>query len=477
MKNIDLSKIDRRAKLEILDALEEKRKRQLENRPTYTPNDGQKQVHKSEATLRLVSAANGSGKSALAVQEALWAAEGYNPVLDKKTIVPAKVVVVLDSPAKVDEVWLPEIRKWRHLKMEQLHKRGKPYYSQIVFDNGSDIVFMFNEQEELAFESIQLDFCVADEPMKRANYIGLRRAGRKKGRKAKYLLIATPITGAWMRKEIWEPWSKGELPDTDCFRFSTEVNKENLLEGYIETFSRVLSEKEKRIRLHGEFFDLDGLALAHLFDRKTHVVDPFSFNNWPCVVAIDPHPSKNHIAVLLGADNNNKLYVIRELSSPSAPKKFAQELKEFYKGFRIVDIVSDSLGATPGTGGDGNKSLIEVLKEQGIRVRSTTYKDKDDEDFIQRIQQVLEIPEAADNFGQRLPKLRIFSNCRGSINDVESVEWLKYKNLDEFKPKLNISNKDFLACIKYALATNLVFLKKKPKMAATAVRSPWSYNR
>ena len=128
-----------------------------------------------------------------------------------------------------------------------------------------------------------------------------------------------------------------------------------------EKVHKSLSEKEIAIRRHGHFFDLEGLALAHLFDREKHLVDPFV---WPdghnVCVAIDPHPAKNHVAVMLGADRANNLFYLKELSSGAPPRQFARELKDWMKGFRVIDIVSDSLGATPGSGGDGNKTFIDV---------------------------------------------------------------------------------------------------------------------
>jgi hypothetical protein len=135
--------------------------------------------------------------------------------------------------------------------------------------------------------------------------------------------------------------------------------------------------------------------------------------------------------------------------------------------------VADSLGATPGTGGRGNLSFIEVLKEHGVRARATTYQDKDDEDWIQRIQQVLIIPEQKDNFGRQLPKLRVFRGNTGIIGDILNVEWVAYKGLEEFKPKLNISNRDYLACLKYALATSITFLPGKARTFKAKNPSPW----
>lgn len=461
-----LDHLTKEQKLALLEALEEKERRSKLKVDTYVPNDGQKQVHTSPATLRAVFSGNGGGKTALGVNEALWAAFGFNPVLNSHTHVPCRIIVVLDRPDKVEQVWLPEIKKWTVLKPEQLRKNGKPYYNQIMFENGSHIQFMFHDAEPLAFESIECDVVVFDEPPPRHVYVALRRGGRTKGRVARYLIIGTPISAAWMRKEIYEPWAKGELKDTECFKFGTEVNKKNLADGYIESFSSVLSDKEKRIRLHGDFFDLDGLALAHLFDRTKHVLKRSEYQ-WdkekPCVLAIDPHPSKNHVAILMGADEHGPVY-LKEISRKETPRVFARTLKQFIQGYRIIDIICDNLGSSEMTGGEGFKSFIQVLKEEGLQVRPTTYDDKHDEDWISRIQDVLEVPNETDNFGNKVPALRIMEGNPGIVSDVETVEWQKYRNMDEYKQTLNITSKDYLSCLKYALATNLSYTKKKDKV-------------
>jgi hypothetical protein len=452
-----LAAMSREQKQGLLDAIAEKKRRLRDAKPMYAPNAGQGPVHQSKAMLRAVFSGNGAGKTSMACQEAMWAADGFNPATGEYTPVPSRVYIVLDKPEKVEATWLPELRKWFNILPEQLVKAGKPYINRITRDNGSFIQFMFHEQEALSFESIEGDIFIFDEPPPRHVYIGLRRAGRTKGRQARYLIIGTPLAAPWLRTDIYEPWSRGEMPDAECFKFGTAVNETNLADGYIEQFGSVLSEKEKRIRLHGEFFDLDGLALSHLFDRAIHM-RPRSDFAWektnPCVVAIDPHPNKKHVAVLLGADKYGLTY-IKEISAKATPRDFARMLKAWYKDFHLIDVVCDSLGSADMTGGEGFKSFIEVLKDEGIPVRATTYKDKLDEDWIQRIQECLQIPLEANNFGQKLPKLRFLEGNPGIVGDVETVQWVKIRNADEYKPKLDISQKDFLACLKYALATNL----------------------
>lgn len=468
---LDFSQMTRDQKLALLDQIEEKKRRIREKRSPYIPNTGQLQVHSSTALNRFVFSGNGSGKSALLVQEAWWAAEGYNPVLKTRTNVPAQIAVVLDSPPKVEDVWLPEIRKWFNLKESQLFKNGKPYYNSISFDNGSQIQFYFHDQAPMVFESIQTDFVIFDEPSPRPIFVALKRGGRKQEGMARYLLGGTPIAAAWLRTDVYDKWIKGELLSTECFRFSTTVNEKNLATGYIDQFSSYLSEKEKRIRLEGEFFDLEGLALAHLFKRDVHVIKPIEWNyRYPVVVAIDFHPAKKHTAVMVGSDPWDRIYAIKEFSSKSPPAQLAQELKKWYSGYRVIDIIVDSLGSSPMTGGNANLSFIESLNLNGIRCRATRFKDKSEEDWIDRIQSVLLIPEIEDNMGRKEPQLKFFEGCRQLIQEVETVQWQKYRNIDEYKPSLDIGAKDMLSCLKYALSCNLTFMRSNAKVLKTLSR-------
>jgi hypothetical protein len=478
LTDAELAKLSKKEKLALIDLIEEKKRRQREKPDNFLPNAGQLDVIKSDKLIRAVFAGNGGGKTALGANEAIWSATGFNPVTKKHTKVPTRGIVVLDRPEKVADAWLPEINKWYQLKASQLHKRGKPYYNHITFDNGSEIMFAFHDQDPMSFESIEVDWVIFDEPPPRHIFISLFRGGRKKDSVPWFLIIGTPIAAAWLRKEIYEPWAKGERDDIECFRYGTEVNKHNLREGYIESFTSVLSEREQKIRLHGEFFDLEGLALSHLFDRQTHLLpDDFYFNpSWPCVIAIDPHPRKAHTAVLLGVSPDNKLYVLKELSSRAVPSQFARDLRAWYQGYKIVDIVCDSLGSSELTGGSGNLSFIQVLKDGGVRVRATTFNEKKDEAWIQNIQEVLSIPLEPDNFGRREPRIKFHRTLKGLISDIESVEWAKYRNIEEFKPKLAIESKDFLSCLKYALAAEPHFTKGRERVIRAPGKVGWSQN-
>lgn len=487
LRKIDVEKLDEEQKRFLFDYLEEQRRRKLEKKDNFKPNEGQAPVFKAFADpvieTILVLSGNGAGKTAMGSNLAMDSAKGFLRSEALFLPVPSRVIVVLDKPDKVATVWLPEIRKWYEVKETQLIKHGKPYVTEIRFENGSELLFFFHEQSEMSFESIEADVVIFDEPPPRHIFVALRRGGRKKGRKPKYVIIGTPIAAAWMRTELYEPWLAGDRPDIACFRFSTKVNEKNLSDGYIDSFSRYLTDKEKNIRLHGEFFDMDGLALAHLYREEVHVIEDLQWNEmWPCVIAIDPHGAKPHHAVLLGCDPDNNYVVIDEYKSKSFPRKWAGEVWDKWGAegaYKIVNIICDSYGSAPGGGGDERKSFIQVINEvfedHGWRARATSFDEKSDEEFINKIQEVLAIPTEPDNMDRHIPRLRFSTTVPQCIRDVRNAEWEKMRHHDVYKPKLAIANRDMLACIKYALATNLNFSSNTNKIIRGHM--PKSFNR
>jgi len=406
----------------------------------------------------------------MGVHEIMASVNGFNPWTNEHLPVPSTNIIVLDRPEKVDEVVMPELRKWFKIAPEQLHKRGRPYISKITFDNGSEITFMFADQEPMAFESVQVTGLVwFDEPPPRHCYIGLRRAGRVKGRQARYLITGTPIggTGSWLRTDLYEPWAKGEAPEVECFRFGTKVNESNLSEGYIQSFSGILSEKEKMVRLEGAFHDVDGLALAHLFDRSKHILPADSFrwpSHYPVVIAIDVAMAKPHVALMVGVTRDDQYIVLKELAYKGTAPEFAEKFKVWSAGYNVVDILADSLGSSELSGGDGRLSFIASLNKHGVKCRATTYAEKDDSAWISVIREVLHIPTEPDNFGKCEPRLKILSNCTGLIHDIEMVSWKKQRQTEEYLPKLDITKMDHLSSLKYALAAQPTFDKGRERI-------------
>jgi hypothetical protein len=465
--------LSREDKIKLLELAQERAKRDLVRKPPYHPNQGQMEVHKSKALSRWVLSGNGAGKTTLLVNELRWMLEGKHPITGEIYPIGMKIICVVDNTRKIGDLLIPEWRKWADLPEEWTKREGKPHVSRITNPaNNNSISFYSIESDPMLFEGVSVHAACADEPIPRHLYVALRRSLRIKGYPGKWLFCGTPISEPWIRTEIYDRWTKNELPDTEIFRVSTEVNRKNLAAEYIENFSRALSENEKRVRLEGSFFDGDAMALAHLWNRDAHIIKAIDWHpEWPVVISIDPHPVKKHVAIMLGADKDNRIYALKELAVKQTAREFAQTLKGWYAGYRVADIVVDSLGNTEGTGNEGFLTFLEVLRQEGVPARVTRFEEKSHEDLIDRLQTSLLIPEGLDNYGMRIPKLRVLQGCKGLISDIESVTWVKNRSTGEYLPKLDTGSKDYLSALGYALAAGVridrgsekpIYLKKAP---------------
>lgn len=460
-------------KLELIAVLDEKQRRKRDQRAVYKPNSGQLLMHQSRAKIRFNLSANAAGKSTAAMQEAMWACNGYNPILDEYTKVPANVVIVLDQPSKVQDIYLNRngMQKWFVITEDQYRRDGKPYVSRIVFPNGSQIRFLFHDMEPMIFEGIECDFVIYDEPVARAIFISLLRGGRTKGTRARHLFIGTPIGShsAWIR-DYHDEWKAGEHPDLEFFQMSSDVNRANLAEGFIEDFAKHLTEREKQARLHGQYFDTDALALAELWKPDVHLIKledlPADYKTrFSYVIAADPHPSKKLAACLLGVDENNVRYYIDEFHQKILPEHFANWLRDnWLRDYNVIDLIVDSSAQADYTGGQGFRSWVEVMRINNIRFRATTYDEKSDEKFLERIKDSLILNE------DRTPRMKVLQHCYRIVHNIKNVGWQPIKGTEMFKPKLEIGEWDHLACLKYALAANLTAgnAHRKPKMYINA---------
>lgn len=466
-----LATLSKQEKIELVALLEEKERRRRESRTLLDPHRGQLKVILSQALERYLFPGNGYGKTALLVNELDWAAKGYNPFKKTHMPVPAKICLVVATSKDIDEV-LSEYIKWHVIREDQLHKRGKPHVSEITFDTGSTITILTHEVNPLSLEGSQWTHLFFNEPPPKEVFVALSRGGRIKGRPLQVFLAGTPIAASWLRTDVYEPWVEGKLPHAECFQGSSYENAHNLEEGSLERFEARLTEKEKRIRLGGEFFDMDGLALAHLLNPQVHLIPdstPWHESN-PCVLVMDPHPSKAHNAVLVGVDRDEQLFILEEYKEKAVARDFMRKVCElgWFEHYRVVEVLYDSLGSADTTSGEGFKSFGDVVNEvlkarygSKYRARATTYDEKSDEDLVERLRDILAIPEKPDWFGRKTPKLRFYERCRGAYYDCRTVQWYEDKTTKENKTKLDLRKKDYLSCIKYALATRLFFDKPR----------------
>lgn len=481
--SVALHKLTKEQKLQLYDLLQEKKKRKRRNKKFFKPKPKQEVIIRSKALEKYLFCGNGFGKTTLLVNAIHWAATGYNPVTDEMTPVPSVIYLVVDDPSKIDQKIIPEYKKWFELdEEEQCHKDGKPHYSRISYDNGSVCYILTHEVNLLKLEGVEMTHVMFDEPPPRHVFLGLYRGGRVQGRPLQIFMAGTPLYQPWLRTDIYEPWTEGDpdFKDVECFTGETTDNDSIDPEEYIRRFGKMLSEEEKATRFKGAFFDMSGQALAYLWSNKDHMVTKEQLK-WdsgnPCAIVIDPHPSKAHVAVLLGCDKEGRYVVLDEYSHKILARGFMSALVErgWFRDYTVIDVIYDSLGNSEMTSGEGYRTFGEVINEvldkAGLgRARATSYDDKDDEDFVERIREVLVVPEAADSFGQKVPRLRALSHCRMFERDVKQVQWVRDTKTGENKNKLDIRNRDVLACVKYGLKSNLHF--RKPHERAYVYNKP-----
>lgn len=465
---ININKLSRAEQLKLYDIIQEKKRRDRLKKPPFVPFEAQLPIIKSKALEKYLFSGNGFSKTTLLVNWIHWAATGYNTVTKERSSVPSIIYLVVDDPGKIEQKIIPEYRKWQDLPEENIHKDGKPHPSRFSYPNGSVVYILTHDVNMLKLEGVEMTHLAFDEPPPRHVFQGLYRGGRIEGKPLQVFLAGTPLYQAWLRTDVYEKWVDGLFPDglVECF-FGTSSDNPHLPDNYETRYGMYLSEEEKATRFKGHFFDASGQALAQLYDPKKHELPvDLTWNQYnPCVVAIDPHSSKPHHAVLMGVDRDNRYTVLDEWKSKKIARQFIRELidRKWFSDFRVIDIVYDSSGNADMTSGEGYKQFGTVVNEElqaiGYHARGTSYDEKDDEVFIEKIREVLHVPKDPDNFGHFVPKLRFRSSCRGCIRDVKQVQWQRDRKTGTNKTKLDISNRDYLACMKYALASNLFYSK------------------
>lgn len=372
----NLKDMTKEEKIELYEALKEKDRRKKLKKNNFVPNSGQIIGIRSNAMARCNTSGNAAGKSTWAIHEAVWQCQGYNPITKEYNLVPTDVVVLLYQNRKSDSIWKLEMLRWFDIDEKQFKKMGTPHTQKIEFPNGSNIIFFSQESDPQAFEGISgYSLVVVDEPCLEWQFNSLFRGARNKGIKPKFLIVGTLIgpNSVWIRK-LQQRWAEGLEPDWFFIKTSSYVNKHNLADGFLEKFEARLSASERLVRIEGGASDLEGLALAHLFKRGTHVLPVAEFKphyDMPCVIGIDPHTSKPNVAVLLGVDRNGLYYCIDEICTKVPAREYAQLLKPWVKQYRILDIVADCSGVSDMSGGEAYKSFIEILNEEGIKDRKS----------------------------------------------------------------------------------------------------------
>ncbi len=174
----------------------------------------------------------------------------------------------------------------------------------------------------------------------------------------------TPTKGmTWVKSEIVD--KEGE-PGSNirCFKLPSVGNPKANLEVVEEILRKIDNYEERKMRLLGAFISLSGLVYGQLFNRQTHIIEPFpvDFDNYVVYRGGDPHLVKPSVFVELAVDREGIGYVIGVYSAQKDTAELKQELSERVKtrgkdsrGWRLAQTrVDKSCNSTIRALGDRN---------------------------------------------------------------------------------------------------------------------------
>lgn len=401
--------------------------------PTGKGEEFANAVGSGDYFISLLSAANGIGKTTLAVnmlahlfwpmgneyfQQPMWLKWPY---LKKGRIV--------SDPTTIKEALIPEIKKWFPAGRYTTEKCGRAYEYHWTTDTGFEFDVMTFEQDVKEFESANLGWVWLDEPPPESIYKAcisrLRRGGM-------LWMTFTPLTGSawvydtiiankdneegarfWMEADVWSA-----VKGIGVRGFLEKKNVDRMIAQY--------SPEDMQARVKGKFQHLSGLIFKQ-FDRKIHVIRPFqvTMKDFCVIELLDPHPRNPDALMWLAVDRKGTKYVIDELFiKVNSDVELAQRIKAKASNYRVTYRFADpsAFVANQHDGEKPEKTLAEKLAALGLvyyqASKQRTMSDR-------RIKDALNFEQVADHF-IKTPELYVFDMNERTIFEFEHYRWQEY---------------------------------------------------
>ena len=237
----------------------------------------------------------------------------------------------------------------------------------------------------------------------------------------------------------------GGISDFTLFEATTDENKKNLPEGYIEEMRSRMPEIWIKRFIDGSW-DVAGGAVFPEFSENTHGINGIDLPvNWYRRICLD-HGWTNPTAVLwLAFDENENIFIYQEhYKSKMLPPEHAAIIKSLSKG-QPVDRWEDGIVVYMDSATEqhhaGNQSVLEIYKDYGIFGRPVN--NQDVRGMVLKMQQLIHIdpyhrhPISGAEGAPRLYFVK--GSCPNFVEEVKSLEYEQIKpgtesNLSE-KPK------------------------------------------
>ena len=427
----------------------------------YTPNkkieEFIKQLAQPDNKNGLLTAANGVGKTAMAVNiiaAFIWGGNkwfNYDYYNEWEPGIPRSIRIISRHTSLMGEI-IPAIQEWFPKEKWKGYKMGQKYISRIETDNGWMIDLLSYDQSVDKHESVTRGFIWADEPLTDRSIFDAAITRLRRG--GKMIMTAVPVDAgesAFLyekfhpdnRIELFKNPETGKTEEIDSGRFHLTADihdacktcDNNSRRGHLE-HSQInfmlsnISESAKLSRMHGGFGHLSNRVFKS-FDKAKHVIDPIPIppQSFFVVCSLDPHPRKEDAMVWVAIDKLNNYYVIDELKfehSPSSTLDLIRAIrqKEIYwqmnVKYRIIDpsslIIDDHLK-------DKTSSLYEQLREVGLVFQKGSKLRPDADRNISLAFDTYE--KGKEHVRTDTPKLRIFNTCPKTINQIQNYHYIR----------------------------------------------------
>lgn len=397
----------------------------------FKPNPGaQAAFFKSSATVRMLCGGNGIGKTTAIVIELLYTHLKQHPDPKRDLDKTNHSWVIIPGYDKVEDYWR-EIQRWcPPSKLPETDKLGTSVIRRLRWKNGNTTTFYSMDQEPLKLEGTNFDALFLDEPPPRNLYIAAYR-GLRNNPNYFICFACTPISEPWLYTEVYLPGVSGRDPNIAIFQGSTYENA-YLSKSFIEDFRSRLTDDEVKVRIYGEFAALQGRVFKE-FSRQKHVIadQPWP-EEWPVWCGIDPHTRKPNSAIWVGVTPEDNYVVIKELQVEGIHELAASILSiEKRYNFKVINRRIDNSGSAL----DWSRgSAVEYLTKANVRVSPMRNREKNLEDGIHRISQLLKGDRVSSNNdtieggGKFIPRLKFFKSCERLIEDMELYCWHDSRN-------------------------------------------------
>lgn len=423
-----LSSLPRSEKLEILQILNEKESRRIENPLKYSncylPKRHEKQIefHESDKQIRALFWGNRVGKTEVGGMEICYLLEGTHGF--RKVHKPAEIWIGCPSFELQPEGTQAKLKKYlKPSLIKDIKYLREDIWKKVILNDGSVITFKSYEQGREKWQSAEKDIIWFDEepPSDIWSEAMMRQAA---GRKLHVILTMTAVKGmTWVYEDLYMDtgnknlffshagWDDNPYLDEDQKKFMESAIKD---------------ENELVVRKTGKFVSRVGMVCSW-WRRDKHVKEYNEFpKDWAYYEVLDGGWSDPSAWLLIAFDTDNNLHVIDGFRQ----KELTEEEIIEKRNTRIVGITIRS-----GFCDNDNPRMQLKLAQLGMYLNPVKKESGDSKTWDEFLAiKLAEYGQIQKYNGE--PKLYINSKLNWLIQEIENLLWLRQdkKMGEEVKP-------------------------------------------